>query len=171
MRLTASLDYAKGAGFQAVALPYQGGRYRMVILLPDAGDPSELLKDLRWRESLAHVEEKRVELTLPRFSVRSEPDVEGALKAMGLAPLFEKIDFRPAVPSGAVDHLGRVVQRTMIEVGEKGAKAAAATGAMMSRMAMIPLPSIPFHVDRPFAFALQHAATGKALFQGVIREP
>lgn len=168
---TARLSYAKGAGFQAIALPYQGGRYRMLILLPDAGDPGALLRGDAWRSAVDGASEATVDLALPRFTVRSEPNVEAGLKAMGLAPLFSKVDLRPAVPSGAVDRIGAVVQKTFIEVGEKGTKAAAATGIVMTRAIMRPIPSIRFHVDRPFAFVLQHVGSFEPLFEGVVREP
>ncbi len=166
-----SFAYAKGAGFGIVSLPYQDGRYRMAILLPDAGDPAALLRDSAWSAALAKATEKRIDLALPQFTVRSSPGVETALKAMGLSPLFSRIDFRPGVPSGAVDRLGAVIQKTYIEVGEKGTKAAAATAIMGIRAMMRPDPAIPFRVDRPFAFVLQHVATGEPLFEGVIREP
>ena len=171
MRMSsARLRYAKGAGFQSVAMPYQGGRYEMVVLLPDVGhDPAGVLRSDAWsREKGAEV---TVDLALPRFTVRSGPAVETGLKAMGFAPLFAKVDLRPAVPSGAVDRIGAVVQRTFIEVGEKGTKAAAATGIVMARASMRPKPPIPFQVDRPFAFVLRHVATGEPLFEGVVREP
>lgn len=168
---TAELDYAKGAGFQAVALPYQGNRFRMVVLLPDAGDPAALLRSDIWTKAFAKADSQRVDLALPRFTVRAAPGVESALKAMGLSPLFEKIDFRPGVPGGGVDRLGAIVQKAYIEVGEKGTKAAAATAIMGIRAIMRPQSAIPFHVDRPFAFVLQHIATGEPLFEGVIREP
>ena len=164
----ARLAYAKGAGYQVVAMPYEGGRYRMLILLPDAGgDPASLLKEALQ----APAKEETVDLALPRFSVRSSPDVEGALKAMGLAPLFKKVDFRPGVPNGSVAQLSAVVQKTMIEVGEKGTKAAAATAIVGVRAIMRPVQAISFRVDRPFAFVLQHVGTGEPLFEGVIREP
>lgn len=170
MRIGAgTFGYAKGTGFQALAMPYQGGRYRMVILLPDAGDPAPLLGTAAWTK--LGMAATTVDLTLPRFTVRSAPNVKQALASLGLAPLFSTIDLRPAVPSGAVKRIDDVVQKTFIEVGERGTKAAAASGIVMSRAAMRPVQAIPFHVDRPFAFVLQHLGTGEPLFEGVVREP
>ena len=172
MRLkAASLAYARGAGFQAVELPYEGGRYRMAILLPDAGDPAVLLSGGDWRTALARAETRTVDLALPRFTVRAAPDVETGLKAMGLAPLFARVDFRPGVPGGGVDRLGAVVQRTYLEVGERGTKAAAATAIMGIRAMRRPVEALAFRVDRPFAFVLRHIATDEPLFEGVVREP
>ncbi|GEM_PF-4310215 len=163
------LSYAEGRDFRMVRIPYKGGQTVMSVLLPKEGDPARLLRDAAWRsvEGTSHT----VDLSLPRFTVRSAPQVEDALKAMGLAPLFARIDLSPALPGGAHDAIDQIVHRTYVKVDETGTQAAAATGIAMPRS----MPSRPdrvvFRVDRPFAFAIQRAETGEILFQGVIREP
>ena len=171
MHRSGHLAYAKGEGYGLVAIPYRGGRYRMVVLLPDAGDPAATLRGGAWRGALGSATEALVDLALPRFTVRSEPAVETAAKALGLAPLFRSMDFRPAVPGGAVAWIDRIVQKTYVKVDEKGTKAAAATGIVMTRGMRRPEAPVTFHVDRPFAFVIQHVASGEPLFMGVIREP
>lgn len=161
--------YARGDGFRMVALPYRGGRYRMTVLLPDWGDPSTLLRS-DWRRTWATARESTVDLALPRFAVRSKPDVQRAVEKMGLRPLFANLDFRRAVPSGAVQKIDLVVQRTYVKVGENGVEAAAASGIAMSRSARPLVPSVVFHVDRPFAFLIE-SSSDEILFQGVVREP
>lgn len=164
-----TLPYAQGKGFRMIQLAYQGGRYRMAILLPDAGDPAPLLRNDAWRRAASS--DTSVNLTLPKFTARSEPKVEEALKTMGLAPLFDQIDVSLALPNGAHERISEIVHKTYVKVDEKGTQAAAATGIAMARTMYRPKPSVAFHVDRPFAFVIQRVETGEILFQGVIREP
>lgn len=61
MKQTERLRYTEGEGYQAVELPYKGGKMAMVILLPDAGQFREfedaldaervdgIVKALAWR--------------------------------------------------------------------------------------------------------------------------
>lgn len=162
-------SYAEGHGWKGVELTYKGGHYRMTVMLPDAGDPASIFNDPNWTS----VEAQRgtIDLSLPRFTVRSQPDVEQALKAMGLAPLFSRIDLSPALPGGANDNIDQIAHQTWVKVDEKGTQAAAATGVAVSRAAYIPQRTIVFRVDRPFAFAIRQADSGEILFQGVVREP
>ena len=61
-----------------------------------------------------------------------------------------------------------VVQKTFLEVGEKGTEAAAATAVVMKRGGRTP-PATAFQADRPFAFALRDLKTGLVLFAGESR--
>ncbi|RYG23177.1 serpin family protein [bacterium] len=161
--------YAEGKGYRAVELPYKAGRYRMVVMLPNDGDPAAIFKDSDWKDVVAR--QSSIDLSLPRFNVRSKPDVEKALMSMGLAPLFGRIDLSPALPGGANDNIDQIVHQTWIKVDEKGTEAAAATGIAMTKGAPMQSRKVVFRVDRPFAFAIRNEATGEILFQGVVREP
>jgi serpin B len=165
----AELFYSEASAYRSVQLRYAGGRYLMTILLPNAGDPASLLDSDGWRT--APTTSRPVDLFLPKFTIRSSPDVKGALRKMGLAPLFNHIDLSPALPGGGADQISEIVHRTYIKVDEKGTKAAAATGIVMTKAIRIPQPPVVFRVDRPFAFAIQSVQSGEVLFQGVIREP
>ena len=59
--------------------------------------------------------------------------------------------------------LSTVIQKTYLEVDEKGTTAAAATGGMVTTSARGPVV-----VNRPFAFALIDNASGAPLFLGAI---
>lgn len=163
------LPYAVGKGYRMVVLPYKGDRYRMTLLLPDSGDPAHLLGDDSWRAQSTIYQP--VDLALPRFTVRSSPDVQTALAKMGLAPLFSHIDLSPALPGGSHDQIDQIVHRTYVKVDEKGTEAAASTGIAVKRAMPRPQTTAIFHVDRPFAFAVQRTDGGEILFEGVVREP
>jgi serpin B len=66
------------------------------------------------------------------------------------------------------------VQRTVLDIDEKGTTAAAASVVTMSRsLAAGPSPTPPFvfRADRPFIFCLREATTGTVLMLGVLRRP
>ena len=61
-----------------------------------------------------------------------------------------------------------VTHRAVLEVGEKGARAAAVTAVAPERsLSITPL----FAADRPFAFAIVHGPTEAILFAGYVADP
>ena len=64
------------------------------------------------------------------------------------------------------------MHRAVIDVMEDGTEAAAATAvAMVAASIHRPEEPQPFHVDRPFLFAIVDEASGAVLFQGRIVDP
>ena len=69
--------------------------------------------------------------------------------------------------SAAAEFLSAVYHQTTVRVDELGTVAAAATAVVATRGLGPP----SFHVDRPFLFAIRHAATRSILFMGRIADP
>jgi serpin B len=68
--------------------------------------------------------------------------------------------------------IGRVLQKTYMDVNEKGTEAAAVTAvAMVAAAAAAPEPPVDFRVDRPFIVALVDEPTNQILFLGTITNP
>jgi len=67
-------------------------------------------------------------------------------------------------------HVDSVLHRAVISVDEEGTEAAAATATFMKTRAM-PRPPRVLKFDRPFVFAIEHAATGRVVFAGVVADP
>src|SRR4029077_19762041 len=81
MQVRARLRYLRGDGYQAVELPYAGGRLGMVIVLPDgpAGPMASRLTAGGLPGLLAGLATAQVTLALPRFRVPSQvPPRRGA---------------------------------------------------------------------------------------------
>ena len=91
MRRTAGFGLAKGDGYQAVELPYDGGELSMVILLPDAGQfegfEGSLDADLVGTITEGLVP-KQVDLTMPKFEFESDFSLADTLGAMGMPVAF-----------------------------------------------------------------------------------
>jgi serpin B len=176
MARTGTFEYGEGPGFQAVALPYQGGALRMLVVLPAAvlaaPDLAALLD--RFEEvGAALAPSRNGSLRLPRFTIADDLSLAGPLVDLGMAPAFQPgADFSRLSPDcGRQCAISEVVQRTRLEVDERGTTAAAATAAVM--VLSLRHEAAPFEmvVDRPFVLAIQAVGTGDLLFLGLIGDP
>lgn len=164
------------SGIQVAELPYRGERMSAVILLPtlQKGGLAELQKSLTaeslasWMDALDRVE---LQVTMPRFKIRSNHELRPALEAMGLSSLF---DFASADLQRIMDAplaIDRVMQSALIEVDERGTEAAAATAMFGLGGGM---KTTPFHtmvVDRPFMFLIRDVRSGALLFITRVTNP
>jgi len=158
---------------QIVELPYGGDAFAFTAIVP-RGDRtvSEIvasLDDADWESLLAELSDvpSNVQLYLPRFSLEWERSLKETLAAMGMEQAFDaNADFSRMFEGGGV-HISEVLQKTFVQVDEKGTEAAAVTSVEIIRVS---LPE-PVRLDRPFIFALRERLSGTILFLGVIVEP
>jgi serpin B len=180
MHLRADFALAKRPGYQAIRLPYEGGRASMVIMLPDPGKTAiaQRLDDEEMKSLLAALQTARqhVELALPRYHATFKSSLVDRFKSMGIRRAF---DFNTADFSGMTGRpqpelplaIGQIMHAAVIDVGEEGTEAAAATAATMVAKAIRSPPAQMFRVDRPFLFAIVDETTGAVLFEGRIADP
>lgn len=172
-------------------LPYgkQGeGETSMLVLLPrdatafkavDAGlAPGAVAA---WS---AGMQPRAVHVRLPQFGLDSRFNLVEILKRLGMvdacddgfnsASDFTGMSAAARVPKPPL-HIGAVIHQAKVKVNEKGTEAAAATAVIMavasSVMVDTPPPPIPFFVDRPFHFFIQHDGSGALLFAGRVTDP
>lgn len=162
--------YASGPGWEAVDLRAHG-ELGLVVLLPEGGRFAELeaTVDDSWLSGL-RFRRPRVDLALPRWTVRSESDLKPALAALGL-PLV----FGPGADFGGMTtderlHASAAVQQAFVAVDEEGVEAAAATGLVMARLSA-PVEHVTVTVDRPFLYVLRDTESGTPLFIGRVLDP
>lgn len=176
MRQTRKFSYQEDAGFQAIRLPYVGGRLGMLVFLPATNSsPNKLLADLdgaAWREKIMpKFQERQGTIALPRFKLEFKADLVRSLKGMGIQQAFSGtanfsgIANEPLYVSG-VDHA------SFVEVNEEGTEAAAATDVRVAMTSAMPIVK-PFQmiVNRPFFFAIEDSSTHSILFMGTINDP
>ncbi|MBL8882448.1 MAG: tetratricopeptide repeat protein [Hyphomicrobium sp.] len=185
MERTGAYRIAGGQGLRAVVVPYADPALEMIILLPD--DPQALSPDrvvntfsgpisAAWA-ALPQAQPQQVRLVLPKFAFEFKADLKEALKSMGMVRAFTagEAEFAHMVgPSQASPYIDKVLHRAMIEVGEIGTEAAAATAVVMAPGAGAPdrqAPPPEFVVDRPFVFVIGDKRSGATLFAGIVRDP
>jgi serpin B len=164
------LPYGKGDGYEAVALPYSGQAFRMLLVIPDSGRFTEVESRLS-ASFLSEVRSKlnpgRLLLRMPKFRVETELPLVESLKALGLVDAF----------TGAADLSGMTAEEALriqdarhkafVAVDEKGTEAAAATAVVGGPTSMPP----ELVVDRPFLFLIEDVDTQAVLFLGRIVDP
>lgn len=177
MHQTERLGYMETELFQAVELPYAGGRMSMVVFVPRQIDGlmgmERGLTAGAMKGHLSQLKPRRVELSLPRFRVTSQFDLSAALRAMGMVDAFsaEAADF-----SGIADvrtlHIQAVMHKAFVDVKEEGTEAAAATAVVVGvRMSPVVESPVVVKVDRPFLFMIRDRASSQVLFMGHVVNP
>lgn len=160
----------KGEGFEAAALPYVGGAFRMLIILPASGRfeeiearlSAEFLDGIRGALRSQHTA-----LSLPRFQVEMTLPLGEALQGLGMVDAFTRqADFSGITLQErlAIHH---ALHKAFISVDEEGTEAAAATEVTAGPVSMPPA----FTVDRPFLFLIEEVETKAVLFLGRVMKP
>lgn len=163
----------EGAGYAAVALPYQDERLSMLFVVPDAGTFTAFestLDTAKLDSIVASLTSQQVILTVPRFRIETEA---------GLIPILKSLGMQAAFSPGVADFSGMdgtrelyiagVQHKAFIDVAEKGTEAAAATGVTMGTTSM-PM-GLRIAADRPFLYFLRDQPTGAILFMGRVLDP
>jgi serpin B len=175
MQILESLQYTRRDGLQAVALPYVGQRWSMVLLVPDEGQFSEMERGLKaetFRKMLSAMEPQQVRLALPRWTFRSRFSLPPVLRSLGMQAAFDASQADFSRMDGTRElFISEVVHEAFIAVDEAGTEAAAATAVVMMRTSIDPQRPVELRIDRPFLFAICERETGTVLFLGRVMDP
>jgi len=182
LQRTGTYGHATIPGGQLVSIPYHGGGLRFLLLIPDQHDGLAALEASITHEALATpLEDRPIQLHLPKFKLEPPASrLAATLAAMGMPHAFDRprgsADFSNMAPRTPQEYLliSEVVHRAFIAIDQYGTEAAAATAVVMMRATSAmpdPEPPLEIRADRPFAFAIQHVASGACLFLGRVSDP
>ena len=111
---------------------------------------------------------------MPKLNFESEFPLTDALKAAGLSDLFspDTADFT-SMQKNTDDKLfiSEVLQKTKLELDDKGTKAAAATAVIMNEGMAIdeqPKETREVYLNRPFAFLIYDEGNEQIVFMGKV---
>ena len=165
---------------EGVLLPYQGGEFAYVAILPQEGT---LVRDLYRQltpEALSELVESEDQvlcnLRLPKYEVSFDRKLNESLQAMGLVRAFDEelADFSGLgkTEQGNPLCINLVKQKAVFRVDEKGTEAAAVTLVAMQECAALvePVPRDLFF-DRPFVYMILDLETQVPLFVGIMDDP
>ena len=162
------LDDRRGLsdGFVGAEIPYAGGDFSMLVIVPDEGRFEEVR--LRLDQDLldeidATFTTGPYELLIPKWETATQLNLIDWLTDLGAAP-----GFYPAISPNA--YLGEAVHGADIAVDEWGTVAAAAT-ALGFQDSGPPEPELTIKADRPFLYLVRHRPTGLVLFAGQVTDP
>ncbi|NMO18746.1 serpin family protein [Pyxidicoccus fallax] len=162
--------YGKGDGYEAVALPYAGQSFRMLLVIPDSGRFTEVESRLSasfLSEVRSKLETDRLFLQMPKFRVETEFSLVERLNALGLVDAFTDAADLSGMTKEEALLITAAQHKAFVAVDEKGTEAAAAT-AVVSGPASMPPELV---VDRPFLFLIEDVDTQAVLFLGRIVNP
>ena len=175
----AVFNYARSDGAQVLQLPYKGDRLSMLIILPDDRDGIKDLEDSlsadlvrKWQDGL---QETEIEISIPKFEMKTNYDLTDPLAGMGMPNAFSKA---AANLTGVADittlpgniYVSKAVQDAYVKVNEEGTEAAAVTTIVMA-VESEPPPPPRFVADHPFIFLIQDDESGAVLFMGKVMDP
>lgn len=160
---------------------YQGGRYAFAALLPGEGMDLETyvnqLDGMWLYQALREPENKTVLATMPKFETEDEIQADKLLKNMGMTDAFDAdlADFG-GISTYAEDNLyiSSVLQKTYLQVDQKGTKGGAATAVELSSesaAAQEETEKVEICLDRPFLYVIFERESGLPLFLGLMDRP
>jgi len=173
----AQTSYAAGADYQAVELPYRGGRTSLVVLLPPADQFTAFEQSLtadKVAGILTALQPADVQLYLPRFKFDTSLLLADVLKALGMPLAFDSAQADFSGATGQRDlFISNVIHKAYVAVDEKGTEAAAATAVIMvGAGAPVDQPQpVVVKADHPFIFFIRDQQTGSILFVGRVLDP
>ena len=176
-----------------VELPYKGG-LSMIVVLPESNDGLSGIEDrpaTSYVDWIGALENRIVDLELPRFATQTTLPLVGLLKALGMELAFDAChaDFSgmkdlkrredglafDACLSGENIYITQAIQKAWIETNERGTEAAAVTVVVMGVNIGLrkgpPLRRAVFHADHPFLYLIRDVRTGVILFAGRVVNP
>lgn len=175
MHKSLHLGYFAEEKFSAVNIPYAGQKQSMLVFLPNKGvdfkEFTQQFTEEKWKRWLSSFNDRKVDLSMPKYKVEFSTELSDNLKAMGMRKAFGDADFSNMFV-GQPGCISRVLQKTYMDVNEEGTEAAAVTAVVMMARASAYTPKpVEFKVDRPFVVALVDNDSNEILFLGSIVDP
>jgi serine protease inhibitor len=158
---------------QILDLPYARGAFSMTLVMPHPDGALDALvstlDEARWNGWIGQLQPLEVHVQMPRFKLEYGSVLNSTLQALGMRVPFDHhaADFSAMSPRGADLYIYEVLQKTFLEVNEKGTEAAAVTSVGVGPVSAPP----SFRADRPFLLVIRERLSGTILFIGSIGAP
>lgn len=172
MWATVEAQASLGKAAVGVKIDYLGGKFSMLALLPHKGlTPRDVLNTLvqgGFAEADSGLRnQSKVSVSFPKFRWAESETLDDQFRALGVRKAFEHLDQSPLSSDLAENMvLARVLQKSFIEVDERGTRAAAATAQRATKGGPWRL-----QFNRPFLYTIVHNPTGAILFLGICGDP
>lgn len=163
-------QYAQGADYAAVELPYDGGELSMVIVLPnDLATFESSLDGAKIDSIVGSMSGYMVDISMPTFEFESKFGLVDPLTKMGMGIAFsDAADFSGINGQGGLV-ISDVIHQSFVKVNEAGTEAAAATAVIIGETS-VPQPA-KIELDKPFVFFIRDWQTKAILFVGRVANP
>ena len=166
-----NFPYGEKDDTQILSMPYAGGKFDMIVLLPKRGAFGEFERslDADWLEAaLKSLALHRVVLRFPKFEQRTSALLKEHFQRLGMKlPFTKNADFS-GFSTQAPLQIADIAHEAFVSVDEKGSEAAAATAVIMRLTSLRPRPptEVVFTADRPFIYLIRDRRHGGIVFMG-----
>lgn len=170
--------YYWGDSYGAIALGLKNDS-RMWLILPDEGKTvDDVLSEGQYLEAIMNTDSEdrnskymKVNLSLPKFDIHSQPNLKDSLQALGVTDIFNlSASNFSAVTADTPVYIDRVAQAARVAIDEDGVTAASYIVMINAGAAQPPEEIIDFILNRPFLFVIS-SSDGLPLFAGVVNQP
>lgn len=163
-----TLSY-RGLDFFAIALPFKGGYFDMVFILPDETNGLPNIEEKITPDFLNDIstgfQNSVYNIAIPKFKLESECDLTKELPKLGVKDIFGfKANFSDLIIERTQGlHIKVAVHKAVFNMNEAGIEGAAVTAIRFG----LRLRTIPrFTADRPFLYYVRDIKSGLILFIG-----
>lgn len=163
-----TLSY-RGLDFFAIALPFKGGYFDMVFILPDETNGLLNIEEKITPDFLNDIstgfQNSVYNIAIPKFKLESECDLTEELPKLGVKDIFGfKSNFSDLIIERTQGlHIKVAVHKAVFNMNEAGIEGAAVTAIRFG----LRLRTIPrFTADRPFLYYVRDIKSGLILFIG-----
>jgi serine protease inhibitor len=160
----------KGEKEGIIELPYGQGNYVMDIILP-AGNEPYYLTSSGFNSLLSQIQERKVQLYLPKFKFGYKIELKDILKGMGMGIAFSDFADFSNIADNLQMHISRVLHQAFIATDEEGTEAAAATVVEIIATTAGPTDTLVFDIDHQFIYVIREVTTNSILFMGKVTDP
>ena len=167
--------FSKTLNVDVVALPYVGGKYAMVIILPKEDPNQRSINNLEKELDSFYIEEllknmtvKQVSVSLPRMKLSMKLQMKSNLEQLRISSIFDTFssDFSNLSDDKPL-FVNQMLHEAVMEVTEKGTVAAAASGVMLDRIGGFPR----IMVNKPAILYIADYVNALPLFWARVVEP
>ena len=164
--------YMQNNQYAMLRMPYVGSFYMDVILPNENLTVNSLIKQMNMEqyENSTKVLKKYdiIDVSFPKFHVKSEIDLKYLLAEMGLTDIFsKKADL--SLMSDSPRYVNKMKQNIEIDVDEKGTHVEAITSTSFATLSEVSKPTrAEFYANRPFIYIIRDNF-GSICFAGVYR--
>jgi serpin B len=178
MQKTDFVSYGENEHSEYILMPYVND-FAALIVLPKPGmfeTVASTINQESFNFMMGTIEGRDVEIKMPKFSIRSAPNMKEILGAIGLGVLFDSdlCDLSGIISENQKLAIGEIVHQAMMDVTPAGTKAAAATVISMVGTTSIMRPTYPiaFDATRPFLlFVVNTNADNTIIFMAEVNNP
>ena len=172
MHQTDFFRYFESDKMQVLEMPYMMTNTSMYVFLPKAGEQVELDQI---RTAMNGMESYEVKVKMPKFKTDFAVELKEVMQALGIKAAFDEFNldirdvmFESVSPEYFI-YVNAVIQKTFIQVDEKGTEAAAVTAIVVMPTSAPPEEKPQpkeFTADHPFVYMIYDNENKTVLFMG-----